>query len=344
LPFTSPGFVDHHAHLLRASSGQPAPWKDLGEVRAFHDKCAEAGRTPVDELEKLKPKGLADNLLVGLEEARRQGICEIWEAGIRSWAYLDALGELRERGELPVRVRLLVAAGLAETGMRPRTSDPMLEVEGVKFYADGWLGTRTCSLSHPFLDDEESQGHLFEDADHLARRIEPFAKEGWTIATHAIGDEAIDAVLSAYEKVYGADCSTQAPRIEHAQVLRDDLSDRIAEMGVVVCIQPGFALDDKAEADKAIGDLWPGAYKWSALLERGARVITGSDYPVDGLAPLAGLAKLVANPYDEMSVATAAGLMTSEAAGSVTLSSDPSATAPDSISSIEVLGTEVRAD
>ena len=272
--------------------------------------------------------------------AARCGIVELWEAGIPSWRYLDALLALRAKGlPLPVRVRLLVAAGLAETGMRSRVGDEWVEVEGVKFYADGWLGPRTCALSSDFHDEPDYRGLLFQSAERLARRIDPFARDGWLVATHAIGDRAIEVVLDAYEQVYGDDLASAAPRIEHAQVLRGDLISRIAESGVTVCIQPGFAVDDEHHVHEALGAGWPDAYRWDRLLSAGVHVVCGSDFPIDGIEPLSGLRKLVRNPFGPMEVETALALMTKASAGVIELSSSPMDCDIDEISEISVLST-----
>ena len=342
MTFTGPGFVDYHAHLLREASGVVPLWQDLSAVRSYHLHCADRGISPMDEPDPAATDGLADRLLAGLTWAASTGLVEIWEAGIRDWALADALAGLRNSGPLPVRVRLLVAAGLADAGMRARLHDPWLDFAGVKFYADGWLGPRTCAVSQPFRDEPGNSGLLFETSDHLARRIEPFANAGWTIATHAIGDMAIESVLGAYERVFGTDCKAAGPRIEHAQLLREDLISRMAENGVVACIQPGFAADDAPHAGQALGGDWPAAYRWSSLLAAGVRVICGSDYPIDGLEPLKGLQKLLRNPFDQLGPGAAFSLMTDGDLGTVTLSQDPRDAAVGDIGKIEVIGTDVR--
>lgn len=311
-------------------------------MRSYHLRCAGRGISPVDEPDSTARNGLADRLLAGLTWAASTGLVEIWEAGIRDWALADALADLRNTGPLPVRVRLLVAAGLAGTGLRARLGDPWLDFAGIKFYADGWLGSRTCAVSQPFHDEPGNSGLLFEASDHLARRIEPFANAGWTIATHAIGDLAIESVLGAYEQVFGVGCKTARPRIEHAQLLREDLIWRMAENGVVACIQPGFAADDARHVDQALGGGWPAAYRWSSLLAAGVPVICGSDYPIDDLEPLKGLQKLLRNPYDRLEPGDAFALMTDGAAGTVTLSQDPRDAASDDIPAIDVIATNVR--
>jgi predicted amidohydrolase YtcJ len=317
-----PGFVDQHAHLLRVAAGDlpPYDYSSPESIAAYHRSLATRELTPMDVVSPPPAQqDLAGALYAALHRANTLGIVQLSEAGMTDWAYLDALRVLRDRGDLPVRVRILVASGLAEPKRMHREGDDRLEIEGVKFYADGWLGPRTCALTHEFSDVADT-GILFLDAITLARRAEPFALRGWTIATHAIGDRAIEAVLDAYENIYGDDCAAAAPRIEHAQVLDQRLVERMAAMGVVACIQPGFAHQDAETARRGLGaPRMESAYNWHLLLEAGVRVITGSDHPIDDLDPIAGLRRLA----DIVGPETAVGLMTDAAAGSVVLSHDP---------------------
>jgi predicted amidohydrolase YtcJ len=242
-------------------------------------------------------------LVAALTEARDLGLVEITEAGLRDWSHYDALLAARTAGGLPVRVRILVASGQADLDRMAATRDEAdddLAVIGVKFYADGWLGPRTCACSLPFADvDPDDMGILFLEADTLTKRADPYAAAGWTLATHAIGDRAIEAVLDAYEQVYGsADaCRAAAPRVEHAQVLRPDLIERMAALGVVACIQPCFAHSDAEAAAAALADRFPDAYRWDRLLAAGVRVITGSDYPIEPLDPKLGFERLTTGPH-----------------------------------------------
>jgi predicted amidohydrolase YtcJ len=344
------GFVDAHAHLLRAATGVPAPYgdpRDREAVRAWHRRVSERWSTPMDE--ELPPVVVDDRLRGSLERvldrARAVGLVEVTEAGLHDWGVLEGLLALRARGDLPVRVRLLIASGIADVRRMARTGDPWLEVEGVKFYADGWLGPRTCALREPFADDPDDgdTGVLFLTADELARRADPFAEQGWTIATHAIGDRAIEVVLDAYEKVYGSDCPAAGPRIEHAQVLRAELVRRMADLGVVACIQPGFAVSDAHEARAALsGERVEEAYRWDALLDAGVRVVSGSDFPIEPLEPLAGLQQLATGGdvgAPTLPVDRALALMTDAGAGTMVLSDDPLRTAEDELAAIEVVET-----
>ena len=336
MTWEGPGFVDRHAHLLRVAAGDLPAYDvtDPESIAAYHRSLKYRALTPMDVVGP--PPDQPDLMgALGHELARAAGLglVEVTEAGMTDWAYLDAVVALRERDDLPVRVRLLVASGLADPKTMRRTGDDLVEVEGVKFYADGWLGPRTCALLHPF-EDRADAGLLFLDSVTLARRAEPFAERGWTIATHAIGDRAIEAVLDAYEFVYGEDCSAAAPRIEHAQVLRRDLAERMADLGVVACIQPGFADSDAETARRGLGAArMEVAYDWNLLLDAGVRVITGSDFPIEPLSPLDGLAKLAAR----LGVDRALDLMTDAAAGRMVLSDNPTEVELDEISRLEVI-------
>lgn len=232
------------------------------------------------------------------------GLAGITEAGLRDWSHWDALVALRERGELPIGVGVLLASGLCGDPGRLRDARDAagggLLLLGEKFYADGWLGSRTCACTEPFADvDPADTGVLFLDAGALARRVEDAAANGLRVATHAIGDRAIEAALDAYELAYGsaAACREARPRIEHAQLLRLDLIERIVDLGVVCCIQPCFAASDAGHlADAGFAERYPLAYAWNELLAAGASVVAGSDFPIETLEPLVGLDQLTAGP------------------------------------------------
>lgn len=347
MTWESAGFVDHHTHCLYVA--HPAePARRFDSVTAFHRSVQERWSTPMDE--RYRPLEVTDELRGDLERglvaARELGLCEITEAGLRDWAYLDALRDLRVRGELPVRVRIFVASGIAELDRMQRIGDPWLEIVGVKLYADGWVGPRTCAMCQPFTDEPDNDGVLFMDADTLASRADPFAEAGWQIATHAIGDRAIETVLDAYEKVYGSDCAAASPRIEHAQVLNPDLIRRMSDLGVVACIQPGFAVSDADSARTGLGgDRWEQSYRWDALLDAGVRVIAGSDFPIESLSPLVGLQRLTTGDFEDgrragaptLPLETALGLMTDASAGVTVLSADPRDVPEDELATIEIV-------
>jgi predicted amidohydrolase YtcJ len=278
---------------------------------------------------------------------------------------VDALEDLQASVPLPLRVRIYLASGLAarssraELAARRNGCGPWVRLAGVKFYADGWLGPRTCAMCQPFTDAAED-GLLFLTADALARRIGPLIEDGWQIATHAIGDRAIAAVLDGYQLAWGGDRAAMAasvPRIEHASLLSADLIARMAEAGVVAGIQPSFATTDVHILGPALGTgRAEAAYPWAGLAAADVRMLAGSDYPIEVLEPLVGLARLVTGrslrpgfepsppgmlgpAQARLAADVAFDLMTDQDAGRTLLTADPRLAARD-IDAIEVTGTE----
>jgi predicted amidohydrolase YtcJ len=308
-PAPSPArpFIDHHVHLLRVAAGAKRDYT-LGKpesIAEYHRRIAAAGTTPMDDpAPEPAAADLVSALRDGLAGAGALGLAGVTEAGLNDWRLWDALVELRATdGGLPVDVRILVASGAADLDRMDAAraeSDEALAIIGVKFYADGWLGPRTCACSVPFADVAgDDHGILFLDTDTLARRAAPFAAAGYGLATHAIGDRAIETCLDAYEAVYGGSAGVRAaaPRIEHAQVLRPDLIARMADLGVVACIQPCFAASDAEALAAALAGRRPESYRWDLLLAAGVRVIAGSDYPIETLDPEVGLARLMEGDF-----------------------------------------------
>ncbi len=359
------GFVDHHTHLLAQAAGVPFPWAG-GTVRAFHQRVSADLTTPMDvpepELADVPADERSARLHRGLARAAAAGLVEVTEMGMRDWWYTDALNEFGER-PLPARLRIYLASGLAErSGLaelaaRRSGCGPWVRLDGIKFYADGWLVPRTCAMCRNF-DDEDSAGILFTGAAALARRIEPFAAAGWRIATHAIGDRAVGAVLDAYELAWGGDhgaIAAAAPRIEHGSVLSAELASRITSLGVTVCIQPSFAVTDADQVPVALGQKRAGdAYPWASLAASGASLVAGTDYPIEVIDPLVSLARLVngrserpgyetegtAPVHSRIPVALALTISSDPAAGRTFLSSDPARVPPADLDRIEVRGAE----
>ena len=79
-------------------------------------------------------------------------------------------------------------------------------------------------------------------------------------------------------------------RNEHAQIIRPEDIPRFATIGVVASIQPTHATSDMNMAGDRLGpERLAGAYAWRKLLDSGARLAGGSDFPVESANPFFGL-------------------------------------------------------
>jgi hypothetical protein len=111
------------------------------------------------------------------------------------------------------------------------------------------------------------------------------------VAVHAIGDEGNHLLLNAYEYALGRNGRRDARhRVEHAQHLHVSDIPRFAQLGVVASMQPFHKADDGRYAEKAIGkERLKGSYAYRQLVDAGALVIFGSDWPVVTINPFAGI-------------------------------------------------------
>ena len=161
----------------------------------------------------------------------------------------------------------------------------------LKGYIDGTLGSGTALFFDPYVDAPEKTGLPQVSYEALEELVVTADKAGFQIGIHAIGDKANHWVLNACERAQQLNGKRDSRhRIEHAQVLGDDDIPRFAALGVIASMQPTHCITDKRFAEKRIGTRrCKGAYAWRRLLDAGAMVAFGTDYPVEPINPLEGL-------------------------------------------------------
>ncbi|MCG8371691.1 MAG: amidohydrolase [Proteobacteria bacterium] len=164
------------------------------------------------------------------------------------------------------------------------------ELAAVKLYTDGALGSRGAAMLEPYSDDPENLGLPFWTQDELDAMVARANGMGFQVGIHAIGDYGNRQALDAIEKAQGGRPSPLRNRIEHAQVVALDDIPRFAELGVVASMQATHATSDMNMAEDRVGPRRiEGAYAWRRLLDAGAVLANGSDFPVERSNPFHGL-------------------------------------------------------
>jgi len=230
-----------------------------------------------------------------LGEAARLGVTSIQDMGT-SLETLAILEKLRNSGELTVRISAspLVKTGedrLPEGWDRSGSGEPWLRIGPVKMYSDGALGAATAALLEPYEDNPANRGILVTPEETLRSLVDEAHRSDLQIAIHAIGDRGNRVVLDAIEEAARSHPRRDhRHRIEHAQVLAPDDLPRFAELGVIASMQPTHCTSDFRWAENRVGPVRvKGAYAWRSLLDSGARLAFGTDWPVESLDPLRGL-------------------------------------------------------
>lgn len=214
-----------------------------------------------------------------LDHQRTLGITSTTDAGVQP-ALADAYRSMDAQGRLGSRVnvmalRLVDGVGLVPLGDR-RVSDH-LRLDTVKFFADGGLSGATAALRTRYRH-AETQGVMRLEEQELAALAREAHGAGWRIATHAIGDGAIEMVLRVYAELGGG---TARPRIEHFGLPDASQLAQAAALGVIVVPQTVFvhALGRNFRAYLPDG-LLARAYPVRAMLDAGLTVALSSDAPV----------------------------------------------------------------
>ena len=170
---------------------------------------------------------------------------------------------------------------------------PMLRVDTVKFLADGGLSGATAALSMDYRHTPQ-RGLLRFDHDELAALCRESHDAGWRIATHAIGDVAIEQVLDIYEGL-GPHPGGLRHRIEHLALPSAAQLARAARLGVIAAPQAIFLHElGRNFRDYLPDSLLPRCYPLRAMLDAGVTVALSSDAPVVANDnPLAGMTAAV---------------------------------------------------
>ncbi|MFL6426656.1 MAG: amidohydrolase [Acidobacteriaceae bacterium] len=242
-------------------------------------------------------------ILAAQQEAARNGVTSVQEMAddqddTSGPQHLRALQALEREGRLKVRIsvnlRLLDWKNLAGSGMQAGFSDGLIQVGGLKAFADGGLGASTAWLFAPYNDAPNTSGLATDELQHSEQMfidLKGADKAGLQIAVHAIGDRANRTILDLYQRLEKENGPRDRRlRIEHAQHLTAADIPRFAQLHVIASMQPYHAIDDGRWAEKRLGpERIHYAYDFRSLLDSGAVLAFGSDWPVAPLKPLMGI-------------------------------------------------------
>ncbi|BDU73113.1 amidohydrolase [Mesoterricola silvestris] len=236
------------------------------------------------------PAALEAALAAGLARLRSLGFTSVADMGV-DHPTLDAYRRLARAGKLPIRVFVYLAHDtrlMLQELRRARNPKPgFLQVQGVKFYLDGALGSRGARLLEPYADAPTS-GIWTTDPARVAADVKATQRAGYQPAIHAIGDAANRKALDILERLPRR--AALPPRIEHAQIVTAEDAARFGPLGVVASIQPVHCADDHAWTPARLGPARvEEAFPWRSFLKGGALLALGSDAPVADPNPFVGI-------------------------------------------------------
>ena len=262
------------------------------------------GSTALDKIrsivKKKSHKRLLDENRAALKKLAESGIVEIHD--IARPDQTERFIELQENGELTCRVWLrpdlsrgkeLEEKGL-KMGLHPKTKKPdqWLRYGALKGYIDGIMGTHGALFFKPYDDQPDNYGHYRRhtsddpgfktgNMDKMYELIKIGYNAGFVSNVHAIGTKGVALMLDTYERLKKElKIDLKGFRIIHAQVVRPEDFTRFKELNVVAEVNPYHISDDMRWMEERIGtERCKGAYAFKSLLDNGAILSFGSDWP-----------------------------------------------------------------
>jgi predicted amidohydrolase YtcJ len=284
---------------------------------------------------------------------------------VSSWSEIQIIQKLRAENKLPIRVYIIYPTEILDQTrslrLQKNFDDEWTHIGGVKLFADGYLAARTASLNKAYNDDPETKGQLLYTPEAFDALVSKLHKAHLRLVIHAMGDHAIDMVLTAIEKnLKELPRKDHRYRIEHASALNNELIRRIKKLGIIIAVQPltivseftSWSAIDRLGAERA---RW--LYPLKTLIKEGVLVSGGSDCPMEKINPLLGIHAVVTRqffPEEQITIDDALRMYTVNAAyasfeektkGSIEegkladltiLSHDPQTTPPNQIKDIKV--------
>lgn len=209
------------------------------------------------------------------------GMTAFHDNNVRGVDHIRAYQELSQEGKLFLRNDLYL------TLEWPSDIDKVVQVQpldsavtrfaGYKFLIDGQGPTAFCHQPHNGAEYRLSTWapQIFKDT------IKSLHNTGLQICVHCVGDAAADLTLEAYEAAQNANPrSDPRHRIEHAILTTPAATQKMKDLGVVVCTQPAFIY--------LFGESWNGLYGPERMerilvtrewLEAGLHMAISSDAP-----------------------------------------------------------------
>jgi predicted amidohydrolase YtcJ len=217
-------------------------------------------------------------------------------AGVEQYRVLQ---EIRSKGLLTIRVNQLLRPPatnasqmktmLVASGVKPDQGDEWLRIGGVKLAVDGGFegGWMTELYAKPYDENGTYYGVNTMKQDDYTGIVKELNREGWRVSTHAVGDAAIEEVLTAYEAA-NAEKPIVGRRwtVEHGFLPHEDHFARMKKLDLVISAQDHLYL-----AGPSLVRMWgPKRAAWvtpvRAYLDHGLIVSGGTDSPVVPYPPL----------------------------------------------------------
>ena len=256
------------------------------------------------------PPATTEELIDGIERAGRHllsfGITSCMDAAVghvAGFSEIQAYEMAKLSGRLPVRVwlTLLGDPGVSivedawRAGLLSGAGDDMLRVGGVKVFLDGSAGGRTAWMTKPYEGEPDNIGVQMLPDETVEAVVRDCHDRGYQMVCHAIGDGAIEQLVTAYEKALAANPDPdRRHRVEHCGFSTPEQHVRMQAAGILPAPQMAFIHDFGDSYISVLGEArGKPSYPIGTWARLGLKPSTGSDSPVCSPDPFPNLHAMI---------------------------------------------------
>ncbi len=196
---------------------------------------------------------------------------------------IDAYYELVDESKLKIRVVQQVNLPNKEDFLDfidceyPNKEFGNIKMGPMKLLLDGSLGGKTAYMNEPYEGTHNRGINTFTQSE-LNEMISLCESADMDFAIHAIGDAAVDMILSApkVKRNHG---------IIHAQFLNKRQILECVKQNIVIYAQPIFLNSDIPIIEELVGKRYAESYLFKSMVNRGLSVSFSTDAPVEDINP-----------------------------------------------------------
>ncbi|MBZ5858817.1 amidohydrolase [Flavihumibacter profundi] len=241
-------------------------------------------------------------VLAARNEMYRYGITAATDPAVDP-LLLEAYKEMNEAGELGFRLNaipILLPDGGEEPYPLPELFESsFLRLNTVKFFSDGGLSGKTAALKRTYKNSTE-RGVLRLVAGQYRQLCKLALEKGLGIATHAIGDAAIEFVVDIYKEMHAL-FPNSIRRIEHLGLPEQKHLQEMAGNGISASMQTIFLSELGKNFIRYLDeDYLSRCYPVKSVLDHGILAALSSDAPVvNNFNPFKGVYAAVSRKDDQ---------------------------------------------
>lgn len=233
----------------------------------------------------------------------RQGITSIHVAGCYGYPQMRAMQKGVKSGTIKNRIYAILFTFIdceqfiddyLKCGITTGFGDEHFRIGPVKLMIDGSTSAPTAAMFEPYDSRPGDTGILCYTPEQVERVMMKANRAGCQCTVHAVGDRAVDVMVTAIEKALkDTPRENHRHRIEHCGFVNENLVERIKKLGIVVVPQPAFFYEFGDGYVRNYGERINWMFPCRTWFDNGVVAAGSSDSPVTSSDPVFGIYEAV---------------------------------------------------